>query len=55
MPPEGEDSDDHLARKYGASAAQLAQNRDVLRQRGAALGRFEQALRQIAAEAPANG
>ena len=38
MPPEGEDSDEHLARKYGASAEQLAQNREVLRQRGAALG-----------------
>lgn len=38
MPPEGEDSNEHLARKYGASAEQLAQNREVLRQRGAALG-----------------
>ncbi len=38
MPPEGEDSDEHLARKYGSSAEQLAQNREALRQRGAALG-----------------
>ncbi|MGH8085689.1 MAG: DsbA family oxidoreductase [Lysobacter sp.] len=38
MAPEGEDSNEHLARKYGASAEQLAQNREVLRQRGAALG-----------------
>lgn len=34
----GEDADEHLARKYGLDAAQLAQNREVLRQRGAEVG-----------------
>ena len=38
MAPEGERIDEHLARKYGLSAQQLAQNRDALRQRGAAVG-----------------
>jgi len=38
MPPEGEDTVEHLARKYGASAEQLAQTRAVLRQRGAEVG-----------------
>lgn len=38
MVPEGEDADEHLARKYGLDAAQLAQNREVLRQRGAEVG-----------------
>ncbi|TZF90985.1 DsbA family oxidoreductase [Cognatilysobacter lacus] len=38
MAPEGEDIDDHLRRKYGLSDAQLAQNRDAIRERGAALG-----------------
>ncbi|RDZ25932.1 DsbA family oxidoreductase [Lysobacter silvisoli] len=38
MAPEGEDIDEHLARKYGSTPAQLAQNREALRQRGAALG-----------------
>ena len=38
MAPEGEDADEHLARKYGLDAAQLAQNREVLRQRGADVG-----------------
>jgi len=38
MPPQGEDTLQHLARKYGASPEQLAQNREVLRQRGAELG-----------------
>jgi predicted DsbA family dithiol-disulfide isomerase len=38
MPAEGEDADEHLARKYGLDAAQLAQNREVLRQRGADVG-----------------
>lgn len=38
MAAEGEDADEHLARKYGLDAAQLAQNREVLRQRGAEVG-----------------
>jgi predicted DsbA family dithiol-disulfide isomerase len=38
MPPEGEDTTEHLARKYGASPAQLAQGRETLRQRGAEVG-----------------
>lgn len=38
MPPEGEDTIEHLSKKYGASPAQLAQGRDLLRQRGAAVG-----------------
>jgi predicted DsbA family dithiol-disulfide isomerase len=38
MPPEGEDTVEHLARKYGASPAQLAATRETLRQRGAELG-----------------
>lgn len=38
MPPEGQDTDEHLTAKYGSTAEQLAQNREVLRQRGAAVG-----------------
>ncbi len=38
MPPEGEDSTEHLANKYGISAAQIATNREAIRARGAALG-----------------
>jgi len=38
LPPEGEDTLEHLTRKYGASPAQLAQTRENLRQRGAELG-----------------
>jgi predicted DsbA family dithiol-disulfide isomerase len=38
MPPEGEDAAQHLSKKYGLSAAQLAQNREHLRERGAAVG-----------------
>ena len=38
MPPEGEDTIQHLSRKYGASPAQLAQTRETLRQRGAEVG-----------------
>jgi predicted DsbA family dithiol-disulfide isomerase len=38
MPPEGEDTVQHLAKKYGASPAQLAQGRETLRERGAAVG-----------------
>ncbi len=38
MPAEGEDAAEHLARKYGASPAQLAATRETLRQRGAEVG-----------------
>ena len=38
LPPEGEDTLEHLAKKYGMSPAQLAQGRETLRQRGAAVG-----------------
>ena len=38
MTPEGEDIAEHLGRKYGLNATQLAQNQEALRQRGAAVG-----------------
>jgi predicted DsbA family dithiol-disulfide isomerase len=38
MPPEGEDTVEHLARKYGIDAAQIAQNQAAIRSRGAAVG-----------------
>ena len=38
MEPEGESIAEHLAKKYGLSAQQLAQNGEALRQRGEALG-----------------
>ena len=38
MPPEGEDTVQHLSRKYGKSPAELAQGREGLRQRGAEVG-----------------
>lgn len=38
MPPEGEDTVQHLSRKYGKSPAELAQAREGLRQRGAEVG-----------------
>jgi predicted DsbA family dithiol-disulfide isomerase len=38
MPPEGEDTAQHLARKYGLSPDQLAKNREALRERGASVG-----------------
>lgn len=38
MVPEGEDIAEHLGRKYGLNATQLAQNQEALRQRGAAVG-----------------
>ncbi|HEY0199985.1 MAG TPA: DsbA family oxidoreductase [Rhodanobacter sp.] len=38
MAPEGEDVGEHIAKKYGMSAAELAQNQEGLRQRGAAVG-----------------
>jgi predicted DsbA family dithiol-disulfide isomerase len=38
MPAEGEDATEHLRRKYGSTDAQLAQNRERIRERGAELG-----------------
>lgn len=38
MPSEGEDAVEHLTRKYRISAAQAAQNAEMLRARGAELG-----------------
>jgi predicted DsbA family dithiol-disulfide isomerase len=38
MGPEGEDIVPHLQAKYGISEAQIAQNRETLRQRGLAVG-----------------
>ena len=38
MPPEGEDTVEHLSRKYGLPPEQLARNRENIRQRGAAVG-----------------
>lgn len=38
MTAEGEDSTEHLMRKYGSSAEQIDANRQVIRERGAALG-----------------
>lgn len=38
LPPEGEDVGEHLRRKYGSSEAQMAENRERIRQRGAELG-----------------
>jgi predicted DsbA family dithiol-disulfide isomerase len=38
MAPEGEDVAEHLARKYGSTPAQMAQNQEGIRQRGAAVG-----------------
>lgn len=38
MVPEGQDTDEHLAAKYGASAEQRAQTSEMIRARGAELG-----------------
>ncbi|MBV8034653.1 DsbA family oxidoreductase [Roseateles sp.] len=38
MGPEGQDIEEHLAQKYGASPDQLAGSRQAIRERGAALG-----------------
>lgn len=46
MPAEGQDINQHLIQKYGSTAQQLAQTREALRARGAALGfEFSQANR----------
>jgi len=38
MPPEGEDRTEHIAKKYGRSAAEIAASREAIRQRAAAVG-----------------
>lgn len=38
MPPEGQDITEHLAQKYGATAAQSASTREAIRARGAEVG-----------------
>ncbi len=38
MAPQGEDTVEHLSRKYGIGPAQIAQNRAAIRERGAAVG-----------------
>ncbi len=38
MPPEGQDTTEHLVQKYGLTPQQLEQNREVIRARGAELG-----------------
>lgn len=38
LPAEGEDSTEHLVRKYGSSAQQIDTNREIIRERGAAVG-----------------
>ena len=38
MPPEGEPTGEHLKKKYGLSDAQLVENQERIRQRGAELG-----------------
>ncbi|MDO7842112.1 DsbA family oxidoreductase [Sphingomonas immobilis] len=38
MPPEGENTAEHIARKYGANPEQSARNRDALRERATAVG-----------------
>lgn len=45
MDAQGEDVAEHIARKYGSSAEQLARNQEMIRARGAELG-FEFALGQ---------
>jgi predicted DsbA family dithiol-disulfide isomerase len=38
MAPEGEDIIEHIAHKYGSSPAQIKQNQEAIRERGASLG-----------------
>jgi predicted DsbA family dithiol-disulfide isomerase len=38
MPPEGQDIDEHLAAKYGATPEQSARNRETIRERGESVG-----------------
>jgi predicted DsbA family dithiol-disulfide isomerase len=46
MAPEGEDTTEHLAKKYGIGEAEIARNREHIRARGAAVGfTFDMAAR----------
>ena len=50
MSAEGEDVAEHIARKYGSGAAQIAQTQEAIRSRGAELGfefRFGAALADL--------
>lgn len=48
MPAEGQDINEHIFEKYGSTPEQSRQNREVIRQRGAALGfTFSQGDRRI--------
>ena len=38
MAPEGEDTNEHIAKKYGMPEEQVQKNREAIRQRGAAVG-----------------
>ena len=38
MAPEGEDTNEHIARKYGMPAEQVQKNREAIRERGAEVG-----------------
>jgi predicted DsbA family dithiol-disulfide isomerase len=38
MPPEGQDINEHLGQKYGIDQAQIEQNREAIKQRGASVG-----------------
>jgi predicted DsbA family dithiol-disulfide isomerase len=38
MPPEGEDRNEHIAKKYGRSPEEMSASREVIRQRAAAVG-----------------
>jgi predicted DsbA family dithiol-disulfide isomerase len=38
MPPEGEDRTEHIAKKYGRTAAQIDASREMIRERAAAVG-----------------
>ncbi len=38
MPPDGQDTTEHLVQKYGSTPQQLAHNREAIRSRGAQLG-----------------
>lgn len=48
MPPDGEDAEEYIRRKYGIGAEQLAENQARIRERGAELGfRFADGPRRI--------
>ncbi|WP_371196032.1 DsbA family oxidoreductase [Glaciecola sp. SC05] len=38
MPPEGQEINEHLGQKYGIGQAQIEQNREAIKQRGASVG-----------------